>query len=73
MDERQISEMEVAREFRRLRCRGSVMDALANPVMRHMLEVSARIHAEREASRNKHQPDVLFDGKRSAANDIDKD
>lgn len=57
---------DVAREFRLMRCRGSAMDALSNEPLRCVLELRARIRAEREAP-----APTVRDAKARAANDID--
>jgi len=61
-----VTSADVAREFRRMRCRGSAMDALSNEPLRRVLELRARIRAEHEAP-----PLAVRDAKARAANDID--
>lgn len=63
---RTVTSSDVAREFRRMGCRGSAMDALSNEPLRRLLELRARIRAE-------HDPPaaVARDGKSRAANDTD--
>ena len=61
---KRVTSIDIAREFRRMRCRGSAMDALSNEPLRRVLELCARVRAGKEAP----APDG-YDAKSRAAND----
>jgi hypothetical protein len=68
MDIMPVTDAMLAREFRLQRCRGSVVDAITNPLVRRVLEMGARARAGREAHA---RPAMERDGKLRAANDVD--
>jgi hypothetical protein len=64
-----VSDEDIAREFRLLRCVGSVVDALASPGLRITLRNCAEIRKRRES--NSPPKPAPVDVKRLAAGDSD--
>lgn len=63
-----LSDIDVLREWRRMRLSCTSQDALTRPAIRRVLEVTAHAYAKRKANLAARQP---FDFKRLQAGDID--